>query len=238
MCAISTGTPACRSAQARIVGPSLSRNTRLSSVSARKNASDDSFSTPTVTPCSSAWPIEPVALCASDVAELALFGSIPRSFSQPWTVVSAEEMCLLMLADSLEMPPTITTTTSAPTRTSASSSSTAPSARGTPWPLSHATTGDATAAMTPAAISGMTIVWVSASSQTSAHEQQRDADEQPRREAQVAEPPGRRADHLMRGALVLWRASSGVRVLRASPPSQASVATFPALPRNVVIPFG
>ena len=77
----------------------------------------------------------------------------------------------------------------APTRPS--SSSAAPKPRGTLWRASHATTGDATAAITPAAITGMTIVCVSDRIQTAPTRNSEDADQQPRRHADVAQPAGR-----------------------------------------------
>jgi hypothetical protein len=69
---------------------------------------------------------------------------------------------------SLVIPASTITTTptaspAAPTRTSA-----APTPRGTRWSLSQRTSGEATAAVTAAAMSGATIVWVSVSSQMSA----------------------------------------------------------------------
>ena len=67
-------------------------------------------------------------------------------------------------------------------------SSAAPSPRGIPCLRSQATSGEATAATIPAASSGSTITCVSASSHTIADEEHRDADQQPGREADVAQP--------------------------------------------------
>ena len=87
MRATGAGTPMWRSPHARMVGPSLSRKNRLSAVSARKNASDDSALIPVARPPSSAWTTDVDELPASEVALPALFELIPRSCSQPWIVL-------------------------------------------------------------------------------------------------------------------------------------------------------
>ena len=64
------------------------------------------------------------------------------------------------------IPPTTTSTTPMPRATIATISRAAPSPRGTPCERSQATSGEATAATIPAASSGSTITFVSASSHT------------------------------------------------------------------------
>ncbi len=85
--ATGAGTPKWRSPHARMIGPSFSRKNRLSAVSARKNASDESALTPAARPPSSAPTTDVAELPASEVVLLALFAPIPRSCSQPWIVV-------------------------------------------------------------------------------------------------------------------------------------------------------
>ena len=81
-----------------------------------------------------------------------------------------------MLSDSLVMPPMIITTTSAPTTISASKTRTAPAARGTPLALEPADhRRRRPPPTTPAAITGMTIVSVSASNPTAPTSEPRDA---------------------------------------------------------------
>src|SRR5215207_3359003 len=166
MCATGAGTPMWRSPQARMVGPSLSRKNRLSAVSARKNASDDSALIPVATPPRSAWKIDVAELLVSDVALAALPELIPRSCSQPWIVLWADCRWPLRSLVWLAMPPTMRTTSPTARATRLSIRSPAAAARGSRPRDSHRTTGDATAATTPAVITGITIVSVSDSSQT------------------------------------------------------------------------
>ena len=116
------------------------------------------------------WSRAPTAALADELASffasLAVPGSTPMSFSHPSIVVLASERCAPRSSVSLVMPPMTTTTTSAARTTPESSRSAAPAARGTRWRASQLTTGEATDAITAAAITGVTIVWVSAMSQT------------------------------------------------------------------------
>ena len=86
------------------------------------------------------------------------------------------------------IPPTITRNTPTPSRTISNITSAAPIPRGTPCLRIQATSGEATAAMIPAVITGSTITFVSERSHTAPDEEDRHADQQPGGEPDVAQP--------------------------------------------------
>ena len=93
-----------RSAQERIVGPSLSRKKRLRTVIATKKATDASFSTPPTTPWMSASKESLAPELTSWFAASALPGLTPRSLSQPSISSAPALRCLLIPYVSLPMP--------------------------------------------------------------------------------------------------------------------------------------
>ena len=187
-----------RSPQARIVGPSLSRKNRLSAVSARKNAErgqrlDARRRRRAAAP---GRPTSP-SCAASRVALPALFGADPEVL-QP---ALDRRLGGVQVAAEVARPGSRCRRRSRrrarpPGRRGSSIRSPAPRARGS--------RGRATASRRPAtrppprrrrSITGITIVSVSASSQTAPTRSSVTPDEQPRREAEVAQPARRRADH-------------------------------------------
>ena len=92
--------------------------------------------------------------------------STPRLANQPRIFSSAGSIFAEMSPDCAEMPPKTRAKMSTPTATSPSRTRIAPPMRGTRWRSSHPTAGPATAPSTAATITGMTIVDVSPSSQT------------------------------------------------------------------------
>ena len=165
MWATSTGTPAWRSAQARIAGPSFSRKKRLRAVSARKNTIPERSLMPAPRPWSSAFTEALAEALALSLASFAVVGSTPRSSSQPSIVLLAPVSSEPMSPLSLAMPATISTTRPTARTTIESINRPAAAARGMCRP-SLETRGVATAATTPAVITGNTIVSVRASSHT------------------------------------------------------------------------
>src|SRR4051812_41107983 len=157
-----------RSAHERISGPSFRRKNVLSSRSDRKNARDERLFSAFPTPFSRAGTTSLIVDDASLVAFAAVPGSTPTSVSQLVSVSLADASCARSSSNWLVMPPRIAMTTPATTTMRASSRSAVPTPRGTPWRSSDLSTGDATAATTAAAITGVTIVCVSVSSQTRA----------------------------------------------------------------------
>ena len=119
---------------------------------------------PSASPPRSVCRISGAAFCTSSFALAAL--STPRSPSQPWSLSSALLTLAEMSPELAEMPPNTSRKITTPTATIPSRTRTAPPIRGTPWPSSQPTAGPATAPSTAAVITGMTIVDVWPSSQT------------------------------------------------------------------------
>ena len=78
-----------RSAQARMIGPSLSRKKRLSAVKVAKIASEANASIPVPTPLISVWNAELTPALASSPAPCALPELTPASWSQPCAFCTA-----------------------------------------------------------------------------------------------------------------------------------------------------
>ena len=89
VCATATGKPRWRSPQALIMGPSLSRKIRLSSMNERNTTSDVSALIPAPSPFSKAWNASLEDELALSLAFCAVSLSIPRSCSHPWTLSAA-----------------------------------------------------------------------------------------------------------------------------------------------------
>ena len=119
---------------------------------------------PAETPLSSVVRISGAAACTSSLALWVL--SRPRSLNQPWILSRAWFSFAEMSPDWEEMPPKTRQKTSTPMATSPSRTRIAPPIRGTPWRSNQPTAGPATAPSTVAKTTGMTIVDVSSSSQT------------------------------------------------------------------------
>ena len=108
--------------------------------------------------------ISGAAFCTSSLAPCAL--STPRSPSQAWILSKAWLTFAEMSAEFAEIPPNTSRKMSAPIATIPSSTSIVPPIRGTRWRSSQPTAGPATAPRTAAVITGMTIVDVWPSNQT------------------------------------------------------------------------
>ena len=211
-----------------ITGLSLSTNSVLSMAKARNNKSDDRPLMPFETPVSSVPPTSGTVFFTSS---LVLCVSTPRSANHPWILSSAWLSFVEMSPELLEIPPTTRQKMITPMATSPSRTMIAPPMRGTPWRSSQPTAGPATAPSTAARSTGMHDRRGLVEQPDDPEDDQHEADEQPRREAEVPQP--RRSRELL-GALgrdaLAWTVIGGRshRILRSSRQSRA-VAT-PVMP--------
>ena len=123
------------------------------------------------------------------------------------------------------MPPSTTTTTTIPIPTSAQDISDRPTPCGTRWRWSQRHGGDATAATTPAAISGATMAYVSGQQPNGPDQEERHAHQHPRSEAEVAQPARRAENTPQLRDVDLDVLLSGRR--RSPPPSQRAGMAAP-----------
>ena len=219
------GRPMWRSVHARICGPSLSRKNRLSAVKDRNTASEASALMPVPSPSSSAWNASLTVVLASPDACCALSALTPASFSASWSLATACWSVDCIVLAWLTIPPSTSTTTPTPRASSERNTTTVAAARGMCF-ARRRTSGAHTAATIVAVTTGMTIVFVSASSVTAATISAADADQQPREHAEVAQPARRREDPGQLARLEidevgrLGVALPGLRPLPADAPAQ------------------
>src|SRR5205823_9944331 len=165
VCPTGWGTPRCRSIQARIDGPSLSRKKRLRAARESPKTIEVTPWIPWITPVVKAEMIFGTSFSTPDFAVDAPDSFKSRSFSQPSALLAASVACLPITVPCDVIPPITTRTTrkarvATPRRTIA-----AAAARGNRWAVNNRTSGAMTVATIVAATTGPTIVCVVPSSQ-------------------------------------------------------------------------
>ena len=158
--ATGTGTPRWFSTNRPIVGMSLSMKKRLRAVKERKTASEASPSIPPTRPWVSAWKAAPIEALVPAFASPAVFAWTPRSRASDSISFAPADSLSEMLSAWLAIPLRMIRPTAAPTAMIRTKTSPAPTPRGRPCRRSQSTSGEATEAMIPAVITGITIVCV------------------------------------------------------------------------------
>ena len=172
-----------------MTGPSLSTNSVLSIAKARKNRSDFRPSMPAATPLSSVVRISGAAFCTSSVALCAL--STPMSPSQPWILSSAWFGFAEMSPDWADMPPKTRQKMRTPIGNKPEQDENrAPDARD-PVPFEPADRGSGDRAEHRGEDDRHDDRRSLGEQPDEPEDDQDEADQQPRREAQIPEPRGR-----------------------------------------------
>lgn len=147
----------------RNVGPSFSVKKTVKIVKVKKKTADVRPLMPFAIPCTSVAPLVETPFETSLSSPEVPFA--PASLSQPVTLLSASEAAASICADCSTRPPTTSAKMRIPSASRPSRTTAAPAARGHLWAWSRVTIGAATAATTPPATTGSTIVEVIESSQ-------------------------------------------------------------------------